>query len=141
MEAFEKHLRRQPLREIPRDWREDILATARRAAVEVRSEKAQESWVHALRAGIRGWLWPHPAAWGMLGACWIVIGALDFAAREPEVLAVGRATSMSVEAKRELKQERLMLVELSGGPEKPELDRARKPATPPRTERSWVKMV
>lgn len=95
---FEQHLRRQPLRPVPPDWREEILRVARAnapvadgdgEAVEppgptasrvATSRPPGHSLVFALGCRLRDWLWPNPVAWGALAVCWVAIVTLNVAA-------------------------------------------------------------
>ncbi len=65
-DEFENRLRGQPRREIPPEWRREILAPL------CKQTKAPVSWWHQL-------LWPHPAAWASLAAAWGAIFALNLA--------------------------------------------------------------
>jgi len=65
-DEFENKLRGQPRREIPPEWRREILAPLRRRP------EAPVSWWRQL-------LWPHPAAWASLAAAWVAIFALNLA--------------------------------------------------------------
>jgi hypothetical protein len=65
-DEFENKLRSQPRREIPPQWRREILGPAR---VE---PKARIPWWRQL-------LWPHPAAWASIVAAWVAIFALNLA--------------------------------------------------------------
>jgi hypothetical protein len=65
-DEFESKVRSQPRREIPPEWRREILAPLRK-----RSE-APVSWWRQL-------LWPHPAAWAGLGVAWVAIVFLNVA--------------------------------------------------------------
>lgn len=71
-EQFENRLRRQPLREIPSAWREEILAATdanrRAAAPPPRSENQT-----ALLAGWRVLLGRFPIAWSALAALWVAL--------------------------------------------------------------------
>src|SRR5436190_24093985 len=69
---FEKQLQRQPLRQVPGDWREDILRTARAGV------PAAQGGV-LVRAGVKLWrelIWPCRHAWSGLAALWIVIAVI-----------------------------------------------------------------
>ena len=81
-DPFEERLRRQPLRRVPREWREDILAAASAASRERELAGRRE-----LQTGWRVWLqslfWPAPRAWAGLAAAWVVILLLNVATREP----------------------------------------------------------
>src|SRR5437016_3639465 len=72
---FEKKLERLPLREIPRDWRNDILSAARRA---IHAQPAPRSTLHGSRSllstlnrQLSTLLWPAPRAWAGLAAIWL----------------------------------------------------------------------
>lgn len=65
-DEFENKLRAQPRREIPPEWRREILAPLR-----LRTEAPVAWW--------RQLLWPHPAAWASLAAVWVAIFALNLA--------------------------------------------------------------
>lgn len=70
-DEFEEKLRGQPRREIPREWRREILGSLRGPR----------------ETGVPWWrqlLWPHPAAWASLAAAWVAIVALHFAAAEED---------------------------------------------------------
>jgi hypothetical protein len=54
---FEKQLQRQPFRELPRDWRAEILSAAR-----PRPSRST---------------WPSPRAWAVLAGAWILIFLLN----------------------------------------------------------------
>ncbi len=69
MDNFEQFLKSQPLRDVPPEWRAEILAPATAASRE--SPASAGSW--------RGWLWPSPYAWGALAAVWLVIIGLNMA--------------------------------------------------------------
>jgi hypothetical protein len=59
MNDFERLLRSQPFREVPPEWRREIVHRAR----EPDGTRA---------AGWREWLWPSPLAWGAMAAVWLV---------------------------------------------------------------------
>jgi len=87
---FEKQLQSQPMRELPRDWRAEILAAAAprpsghtmngRAALPRRPELGRSSSFalpdYAISGLIRGEgssTWPSLRAWAGLAAAWVVI--------------------------------------------------------------------
>jgi hypothetical protein len=67
LDEFENKLRSQPRREIPPEWRREILGSLR-GKVGV----AAPWW--------RQLLWPHPAAWGALATLWMAVFAFHLAA-------------------------------------------------------------
>jgi len=121
MDDFEQRLKRQPLRQLPADWREGILAAAK--AVEPadhRSRTAHPSFLSTLNHQLSTLLWPHPKAWAGLAAVWIVIVTMNMSMREsaPAVMAK-KASPPSSEMMAELKQQRLMYAQLIGGGDQP----------------------
>lgn len=75
MTDFESHLRRAVVRPVPLHWREEILAAAEKG----RPEPAA-SGIVACCIAVRAWLWPHPAVWAALAACWVLTGILCLSA-------------------------------------------------------------
>src|SRR5664280_2576256 len=76
---FEKRLQREPLRQIPGEWREQILSAARQASL---AEHAPRTTQHAppspsllstIHHQLSTLLWPHPTAWAGLAAVWLMI--------------------------------------------------------------------
>jgi hypothetical protein len=78
LDEFENKLRSQPRREIPVEWRREILGPLRA------TRETPAAWWRQL-------LWPHPAAWASLAAAWVAIVALNFGAAEDD--APGRAAA------------------------------------------------
>ncbi|HTB63950.1 MAG TPA: hypothetical protein VK737_10210 [Opitutales bacterium] len=74
MDDFEQYLKSQPLRAVPPEWREDILAQATAAAGGKPAAVALPWW--------QAWLWPSPYAWGALAAAWAIILVLNFASQQ-----------------------------------------------------------
>lgn len=83
---FERHLSRQPLRPVPAEWRGQILRAAVRGAAAGRKSARPSALVLQLQA----WLWPHPAAWAGLAACWAASLALHLASA-PSAAEVAQA--------------------------------------------------
>src|ERR1035438_2914387 len=76
---FEKRLERQPLRQMPGKWREEILAASRRASPAHHASRVthhpppSRSLLSTLNHQLSTILWPHPTAWAGLAAVWLVI--------------------------------------------------------------------
>lgn len=68
MDNFEKRLQRQPLRQPPAAWREEILASAR-----ANIPTSGHACTSELLTGWRALLARIPAAWGAVAALWLVI--------------------------------------------------------------------
>ena len=63
---LEKRMAQQPLRQVPIEWREEILASAQKAADGGRSRPATaRSWWREL-------LWPSPWAWAGAATVWVI---------------------------------------------------------------------
>jgi hypothetical protein len=78
-DAFEQQLQRQPLRQVPAEWRNVILAAARTAqdhspaaAIGERSSSGAAGWP-AIRDWLSSLLWPSPVAWGGLAGIWFLL--------------------------------------------------------------------
>ena len=91
---FESQLQRQPLREAPSKWREQILREAKDSVVaderrlKLRSYKSQSLLTSAATPWWREWFWPSPQAWAGLAAVWLVILGLN-------ATAASRSTDMA----------------------------------------------
>jgi hypothetical protein len=136
MENFEQRLRRQPLRQIPGDWRREILASAERAP----RPGPRASFLSTFNAQISAILWPHPKAWAGLAAVWILIFAVDFSMRDTTPVMTEKTAPPSPEIIVELKQQQRLLAELIGA------DQARDAEPPgflplPRSERVEILMT
>lgn len=70
---FEKRLQQQPMRQIPAEWRHEILQNAKSSLLSRQSPSVthQTPWWKDL-------LWPCPQAWVGLAAVWLVILGLNF---------------------------------------------------------------
>jgi len=76
MDEFEQYLKRQPVRALPPEWRDEILSAARVPHEEPAVRPAMESkpwWL--------AWLWPSPTAWAGVACAWGLIFCLDAASR------------------------------------------------------------
>jgi hypothetical protein len=108
---FEKRLQRQSPREIPSTWRKEILTAA---------QSERPSW-HSLFSAfiqqISALSRPHRAAWVGLATVWVVIMAMNLAARDNSTFAGTSSSIPSAETMQALKQQRLLFAELIERPE------------------------
>ncbi|HUZ06550.1 MAG TPA: hypothetical protein VMV89_03590 [Candidatus Paceibacterota bacterium] len=109
-EDFEQKLQRQPLRQVPGEWRAEILAVAEHAS----RPKPRASFLSTLNQQLSTLLWPHPKAWAGLAAVWILIFAVDFSTRDKSPVMAEKVSPPSPEMIAELKKEHLMYAELMG---------------------------
>jgi hypothetical protein len=117
-ENFEERLRHQPMRQIPSEWREEILSAAKLAAATRHPANVTRlSWLSNLNRQLVALLWPNPQAWAGLAAVWILIFALDFSIHDTSPVSVKKSSPPSPEVIVELRQQQLLLVELIGSRE------------------------
>ena len=136
---FEERLQRQPLRQIPGEWREQILSAARQASS---SQPATHTTHHAVPSllstihhQLSTLLWPHPTAWAGLAAVWLVIAGLNLTTREASPRFARHASPLSPQVFMAFQEQERVLAELIGPRETPVAERP-KPAVPrPRSER------
>ena len=133
-EDFEKRLQRQSLRQVPAEWREDILAAARQAAAAHHAPRttrhSRPSLLSTLNAQLSAILWPHPAAWAGLAAAWLVITGLHLATGEASPRLARRASPLSPQVCLTFREQERLLAELLGPRETPVAERPK--PTPPR---------
>ena len=132
---FEQRLQRQPMRQIPSEWRDDILVAAHPSPPEPRP-----SWFSTLNHQLSTLLWPCPQAWAGLAAVWLLVLTFNFATKDKSETAVAQMPPASPEMIEALREQHRLLAELVGrtGPREAERPKATVPA--PRSERlsKWV---
>jgi hypothetical protein len=136
MDDFEQKLQRQPLRQIPGEWREEFLAAATGQGSRVVGREQEGRWPSTLVSRLSSLLWPHPKAWAGLAAIWIVILAVDFSLRDKTPAVAGKSLPPSPEVIVELRQQQRMLAELIGPRDTSDADRSKPLVPQPRSERA-----
>jgi len=123
---FEQHLRRQPMREIPRTWRAEILAAANPAP------RKSHWWVLLSTFNLN----PSTSLrWGTLAAVWVVIFALHHSTRDASPVVQAKYTPPSPQMILVLREQKELLAELEQSGEIPQADRP-KPVQPrPQSQR------
>jgi len=111
---FENQLQRQPMREIPLQWRARIIAAA----------QPSPSWWH-------DWFWPCPQAWAVLGAAWVVIFVFYFMAPDEPRLAGNNYPPQSFAVSQ---QQAVMMAQLLGSTDADEPPAAMPAGPKPRSE-------
>src|SRR5208282_6906318 len=133
-EDFEQKLPRQPLRQIPPEWRGEILSAAERAS----RPAPHASFLSTLNHQLSTILWPHPKAWAGLAAIWILIFAVDFSLRDKTPVMAEKSAPPSPEVIVELRQQQRMLAELIGPRDEHDADRSKSFVPQPRSERAEI---
>jgi hypothetical protein len=112
-ENFEKRLRGQPMRQIPAEWREEILSAAKpTVATRHPSRVTQLSWLSTFNRQVVALLWPNPQAWAGLAAIWILSLAVVFSVRDKSPALAAKSSPPSPEVVVELRQQKQLLAEL-----------------------------
>jgi len=130
---FEQRLQRQPLRQVPAEWREEILAAAGRVS-KVESREPMAHWPSTVVTRLLALLWPNPQAWAGLAAVWILILTVDFSMRDKLPVMAEKSAPPPPEVIVELKQQQRLLVELMGPRDTRDADRSKSLAPRPRSE-------
>ncbi len=128
---FEQKLQRQPLRQIPDEWRGEILAAATSCRA---SRVTRHSFLSTLNAQLSTILWPHPRAWAGLTAVWILILAVNFSMRDKTPVSAEKSSPPSPEVIVELRQQQRLLAELIGPRDASDADRSKSFVPQPRSE-------
>jgi len=134
-QQFERRLSRQPLREIPGEWRSDILSAAKRASRPEPHTSSLSTFTNQLST----FFWPHPKAWAGLAVVWVLILAMNFATRDTSPRMVEKSLPPSPEVIVELKKQQRLFAELMGSREPLDADRQKLFAPKPRSE--WGKIL
>ena len=138
---FEKRLQSQPLRQVPSEWREDILLAAKEAGsaqpvpCPSRSAWALSSLLSTIRSRLTTLLWPHPVAWAGLAAVWVVNLGLSFTTRDAALHVARGGSSSSPQVFMAFQEQQRLLNELVGPREIPTAERPKATAPRPRSER------
>jgi hypothetical protein len=138
---FEKRLQRQALRQVPGEWRADVLAAARQASLAeharctTRHVSALRSLLSTLNSQLSTILWPHPVAWAGLAAVWLLIGGLNLATREAPLRVARHAAPLSPEVLMASQEQERLLAELIGRREAPVAEPPKAGSPRPRSDR------
>ena len=118
-DPFEQRLARQPLRNVPAEWREEMLAPA------------HASQLSTFSLQLREWLWPCPQAWAALAAAWVLLLAVNFAGDSKTANSAQMAAKISPEEMRYAWREQQRLLAELFPPEPVEPPRHRAQPAPP----------
>jgi hypothetical protein len=140
-DEFEKRLHSQPLRQVPGDWRREILRAARQAAGAQHAPhpphhvRAASSLLSAIHHQVLTILWPHPIAWAGLAAVWLVILGVHLTMGQSTPLTAKRALPTSPQVFMAHQEQERLLAELLGPREAPVAVPPKASPPRPRSER------
>lgn len=141
-DELEQKLSRQPLREIPGEWRGKIVSAARAAQEAPHASRIRhQSFLSTLNSRLATVFWPHPTAWAGLAAIWIFISAVNFSMRDTSPRVAEKSAPPSPEVIVELKKQQLLFAELVGLREPLDADRQKIFLPKPRSERVEILMT
>lgn len=125
---FEKKLAQQPMRELPAEWRKEILSTASRPL-----PAEDRSFFTMIQEAVRSLVWPNPRAWSALAAVWLAILAVNVASGDKR--PGGSNHSPAPDFMAALQEQQRILTQLTNQTDRVEVQ-AQRPALPtPRSER------
>jgi hypothetical protein len=140
-EPFERRLSRQPLRQVPHEWRAEILLAARDVQPACHSSPVtRHSLPSTLVSRLSTIFWPHPKAWAGLAAVWVFIFALNFSMRDKSPVVAEKISPPSPEVMVELKKQQRMFAELMGANE-PAQDADRRKILSPKPRSKCVEIL
>lgn len=116
---FEKRLRAQPLRQVPTEWRAQILRAAAAEGEGSKPQRLPEPLGACIWAWVRGLFSPDGKAWAGLAAAWVVIVGLHLATHDSAVPMAGGLVRPSPQMREMLAQQARVMAELLGPVERP----------------------
>ena len=126
---FEERARAQRLRDLPPEWRQEILSAARGVAT-----PARPHFIAQLTARLTGLLWPSPPAWAGFAAVWLGIIAMNVVLAEKTDAVAKKSEPSSARMMMVLKEQEQILTELIEPHETP-MRRQKAPDIRPRSQR------
>lgn len=139
MNELEQKFQRQSLRQIPTEWRAEILAAANAELESPAVTVSPCSFLAAIWRQLSSLLWPHQLAWGGLAVVWILIFALqcsihDHSKMDHSPTLAQKGSPPSPEMIAELRQQQRLFAELMGPREDNVADRSKKYPSRPRSQ-------
>ena len=138
---FEKRLQRLPLRQVPSEWRQEILAAARQASLPDHAScithhaPPSPSLLSTLNHQLSTILWPHPKAWAGLAAVWLAILGINLTTRDASQAVAKHAAPVSPQVFMAFQEQERLLSELIGPRDTPVAERPKPRLPRPRSER------
>jgi|SRR5664280_2234583 hypothetical protein len=144
---FEQRVQRQPLRQLPGEWRQEILSAAQQASLPDHASRithhvpTSPSLLSTIYHQLSSLLWPHPAAWACLAAAWVVILGVNLTTRDASMAVAKRASPVSPQVFMAFQEQERLLSELLGPRETPVAERPKAAPGRPRSERRSEMML
>jgi hypothetical protein len=130
-DPFEQRLTRQPLRHVPAEWRDEILASS---PIPQTPDPIPHPlpWWHE-------WLWPCPQAWAALAAVWVLLLAVNFATRDQTTPNIRSANALPMMPYAWREQQKLLAELFPPEPAAPPRPRAQPAPVVPSAPRSELR--
>jgi hypothetical protein len=125
---FEQRLQNERLRQIPCEWRAEILAVLPNQASRFTSLVPWLSTLNTL-------LWPSPKVWGGLATIWLALLVINSATNDKSTPVASRTQGTRPEAIMAWKEQERLLTELIGSQEMPMPEPPKAVAPRPRSDR------
>ena len=112
-DEFEQRLKQVQLRQVPEHWREEILNTARERAGGSKTQRGQ-LLIHAALVAWRELIVPCRSAWTGMAALWLGLFLVNALMQPRDGNEMHTPTRLASERIHSLKEQRRILVELTG---------------------------
>ena len=136
-EDFEQQLKRQAIRQVPKNWRGQILSAAQRAheLSQPAAETPRRTICYSLKSHLLACFWPSPGAWAGLAAVWIVIAIMNIKTGGRVNIVSGASSAETRELVISWKEQERLLSEIIRFQESPvPVAETSRPAPRPRSE-------
>src|SRR5437870_4035651 len=134
-EDFEHRLKRQPFRQVPPEWRSEVLSNAHHAS---RLAPRVSSWraiLSTFTSQLSILLWPAPKAWAGLAAIWLLLLIVNRSTTDKSYAAAGALSRPAPERIMAWREQERLLTELLGPQEISVVEKPKPIAPRPRSER------